>query len=61
MSKDTKDFILALSWVALAISSIMGLLFGCMDGKHNRCEYKSVATLHPAYYVGCQLFKPRFK
>lgn len=56
-----KDLLIVLFMIFLGISAL-GLLFGSLDSvTGHECKYESIGSRNPGYFIGCELFKPRFK
>lgn len=51
-----KAFLMALLFVSSLVLGIAGVFQVTNNGK---CKINSIIKLHPAYWIGCELFKER--
>lgn len=48
----------------LFLTGVIGFIFGAIDAnsiRKNACEQTSIASYHPGYILGCELFKHRLE
>lgn len=45
----------------VVITGFVGFIFGAGDATFKTCSHTSIASYHPAYLLGCELFKRRFQ